>query len=280
MSGVGAAIAGVGAVAGAVISSDGARSASNAQSRSSDAAIAEQQRQFDTLLSLTAPQRAIGNQALATLGGIYGYSPTAGPLPAPGGNQLGRRPGFTGAYGGILGGRPMQRPDGRDIRIPANPGRAPVTINGATGQVERPNYNAFFESPDYNFRLNEGRDFVQNSAAAAGGLYSGNTYRALSDYGQNTAAGEFGNWFSRQAALAGIGQAATSQAGNAALTTGANVGNLMVNQGNARASGIIGQTNSMTNLINQLSTLWGSGAFGGSGLPGSTYQPTWTGVPA
>lgn len=60
----------------------------------------------------------------------------------------------------------------------------------------------FFESPDYQFRQQEALDAVQGSAAAAGGLYSGNTLKDITDRASNLAAGEYGNWFNRQLGLA------------------------------------------------------------------------------
>lgn len=132
-------------------------------------------------------------------------------------------------------------------------GRADEGGNALAG----PDYSAFYESPDYQFRMKEGLNAVQGSAAALGGLYSGNAFRAITDYGSGVAAGEFGNYVNRQLALAGMGQTATTQAGNAALTTGANIGNLLVGQGNARASGIIGQTNAITGGANDLASLYG-----------------------
>jgi hypothetical protein len=135
------------------------------------------------------------------------------------------------------------------------------TTGGAAGvggnALSAPDYSAFFESPDYRFRLTEGMNALQGSAAARGGLYSGDTLRGITEYGQGLAAGEFGNWFNRQAAIAGIGQAATTQAGNAALQTGANVGNLLASQGSARASGIVGQANAITGGVNDLASIYG-----------------------
>lgn len=61
--------------------------------------------------------------------------------------------------------------------------------------------SAFYESPDYQFRLKEGLDAVQNSAAAQGGLYSGNTLRDITNYASNLAGSEYGDYFQRQAAL-------------------------------------------------------------------------------
>lgn len=378
----GAVIIGGAALGGAYLSSQGAKKAAGAASASGDAAIAEQRRQFDTLLSLTAPQRAIGNQAFATLGSIYGYSPTAGggnlltgpsagnglyqPTFAapnvndtargraltyafnPGGataNMLGVKSGSSldrifnplgGMLGGLFGSKhgderrnveqflrnfPVQdlgngmlmlpdgtqfpqdqlqelagtwygavfHPDGdqagwqqryEDVLagIKANPVNAnvgqagggltsegvpqgvsagPVTVDQQGNVLSGPDYSAFFKSPDYNFRLKEGLSAVQNSAAAEGGLYSGNALRGITEYGQGLASSSFNDYVKNQLALAGIGTGATSQAAQGALTTGANIGNLLIDQGNARASGIIGQSNSWANLINQLGQLGG-----------------------
>jgi hypothetical protein len=254
------------------------------------------------------------------LGGVYGYSPANQPLsfedwsaqqPVPEPVKKKKHHGGGLFGGGLLGS--ILAPDfthGLADPISAVYTEAKATKANAAGggpvndlqtgyqqylanfkapaAQTQPDYSNFFASPDYQFRLRQGEQSVQNSAAAQGGLYSGNAGRALSDYGQGTAAGEFGNWFNRNAALAGIGQTATSQVGQGALTTGANIGNLLTNQGNARASGIIDQTNSMTNTINQLAQLWGSGAFGRKQSPVTTYQPTgipayqspWSGVPS
>lgn len=381
-------IVGGAALVGGVVSSQGAKDASKAQAGASGQAINEQRRQFDTLLSLTAPQRNIGNQALATLGGVYGYSPTAGGtgLPAsyganglyqpqfgtpnindttigktatnlfnPGGSAfelLGVKPNstlgkivdplggtlgkifgsthgdekrninaFMQAFPGIMdmGNGMVALPDGTQLPAsqlqqlagtwygatfapdgdqagwqqkynamlgglkssPLNANRANVgqagnglTSDGVqqgftanqgmtpTGQptgngLTAPDYSAFYKSPDYNFRMKEGLSAVQNSAAADGGLYSGNALRGIEDYGQGVAAGGFNDWFKNQLALAGIGTGATSQAGQGAIAMGANVGNLLIDQGNARASGIAGQSASWANLINQLGLLGG-----------------------
>lgn len=152
----------------------------------------------------------------------------------------------------------------------------PQTQPSASGgnQLAGPDYSAFYQSPDYQFRLGQGLSAVQGSAAAQGGLYSGNALRAINDYASGTAAGEFGNYVNRQLALAGMGQAATTQAGNAAMTTGANIGNLLVNQGNARASGIIGQSNAVAGGVNDLASLYGMWRGGYFDRPPPQQSPT------
>lgn len=88
----------------------------------------------------------------------------------------------------------------------------------------------FEKDPGYDFRLREGQKVLENSAAARGGLLSGRTGKNLLAYGQDFASGEFNNaWnraraeradrFNREAAIAGVGQAATGStaaAGDAA----------------------------------------------------------------
>jgi len=51
--------------------------------------------------------------------------------------------------------------------------------------------------PGYLFRLSEGQKVLENSAAARGGLLSGQTGKALQQYGQNFASNEFGNIYDR-----------------------------------------------------------------------------------
>mgnify|MGYP001066643460 CR=1 FL=1 len=55
--------------------------------------------------------------------------------------------------------------------------------------------------PGYLFRLSEGQKVLENSAAARGGLLSGQTGKALQQYGQNFASNEFGNIYDRYTRL-------------------------------------------------------------------------------
>jgi hypothetical protein len=51
--------------------------------------------------------------------------------------------------------------------------------------------------PGYQFRLGQGLQAVQQSAAARGVLNTGGTLKDIADYGQNYASGEYGNAFNR-----------------------------------------------------------------------------------
>lgn len=100
-----------------------------------------------------------------------------------------------------------------------------------------------YMDPSYQFRLSEGLKAMQRTAAARGGLLSGGALKEAQRYGQGLASTEYGNAFNRLASLAGVGQAATNQLGSAASTYGSNVGNLMTDAANARASGYAGVGN-------------------------------------
>jgi hypothetical protein len=122
----------------------------------------------------------------------------------------------------------------------------------ALGSLDRAaagDLSGFEASPDYAFRRNEGMRGIGNSFAARGGAASGNALRALAEFNQNLARGEFGDWWNRTAARANVGQttasglgalgANTAQTiGNIGMNSAANIGNNIIAGGNARATGI------------------------------------------
>jgi hypothetical protein len=120
----------------------------------------------------------------------------------------------------------------------------------------------FTQDPGYAFRLKEGMKGLNASAAARGGLISGNALRAATAYGQEMGSQEYGNAFNRYYTeranrmdplkfLSAQGQAAAAgQAANIG-TGAANTANLMTSAANAQAAGQIGSANAYTNAIGQ-----------------------------
>lgn len=122
--------------------------------------------------------------------------------------------------------------------------------------------------PSYTFRLNEGMKALQNSAAARGGLLSGNAMKGISNYGQESASQEYSNAFNRYQterthnlnrlqSLAGVGQSAMGQSNSAAQNFATNAGNATMAGANALAQGSTGAANArasgymgMTNALN------------------------------
>ena len=123
-----------------------------------------------------------------------------------------------------------------------------------------------YSDPSYQFRLQQGQDAIQSSAAAQGGLLSGPTLKALQNYGQESASQEYSNSYNRFNAdqtnrynrlsnLVGIGQNAAAQVGNAGAQTAQAVANNTMAGANSIAAGQIGSANAWTNGAQQLGSL-------------------------
>lgn len=119
----------------------------------------------------------------------------------------------------------------------------------ALNQLNNPG-QYFTASPDYNFVRGEGERDIGNSFAARGGAASGNALRALTEFNSNLASGEFNNWWNRQAGRAGVGQNTAVNLGNFGQNTAANAGNYLANQGEARASGVLGRNAAVSGGLN------------------------------
>lgn len=126
----------------------------------------------------------------------------------------------------------------------------------ALGRLQDP--NAFTQSPGYAFARDEALNGAQNSAAATGGLFSGNAGRALQDRAANVASLDYNNWFNQQSNLAGLGQTSAQSLGSIGQNSANGVANLLGQQANARASGIVDQTNATTNGLNDVGQWYGN----------------------
>lgn len=175
---------------------------------------------------------------------IGGYNPAAfGDVM---GDMAGNGPGSTPGYGDPL------------------PGNTPAgNIGyGATGQSPQDAANAAFDtfrnSTGYQFRLGEGLDAVNSAYAGIGGLQSGAAMRGITEYGQNFASNEFGNYMNALGAQQAVG------AGSASSLAGV---------GQNFAGTVIGQNNlNATNIGNaQLSQVSPLGNFAGA-IGGGLFQ--------
>jgi hypothetical protein len=153
---------------------------------------------------------------------------------------------------------------------------------GISGRTSEPGYgyglqrfsmDNYQADPGYGFRLKRGLDAMERTAAARGGLLSGNQLRGAMEFGQDLASQEYGNAFNRYQteranilnplqSLGGVGQTATNTLTNAAGNLGAGMagayGNLgsalsanAIGAGNARASGYMGTANALSGAVGQ-----------------------------
>lgn len=110
-------------------------------------------------------------------------------------------------------------------------------------------YGGFYESPNYQFRLGQGLNAVQRSAAARGRLFSGAAVKAVNDYAQGTASDEWANWVNGLKGMAGVGQSATGSTA-AAGTNAANViSQTAMTSGAQRASSYMAGAEGVNNAV-------------------------------
>jgi len=141
----------------------------------------------------------------------------------------------------------------------------------------------FTESPGYQFRLGEGTKALERSAAAKGGLLGGATGKALQQYGQEYATGEYQNFLNRyyqklqpyfQAANIGMG----------ALGYGVNtMPGLITGKGAVQGAYMQNAANALGSMFGGMGGMGGMGRGGGGGMNmnqfaqmyPSTYSGSW-----
>lgn len=137
---------------------------------------------------------------------------------------------------------------------------------GQLSDMLQPGYD-HTTSPGYQFRFGEGQRAVESSAASRGMLMSGGTLKDLTRFGQGVAADDFNDQFNRTASVAQGGQQVNSQLAQLGAQNAQNAGNIMMGQGNARASGYAGQANAWGGALNNLAGFAMMGGFGGGSSP-------------
>jgi len=145
--------------------------------------------------------------------------------------------------------------------------------------------NQFTQDPGYAFRLQQGQKALDASAAARGGLISGNALRAAQGYGQEMASQEYQNAFNRyqterQATLdpymtlAGFGRSANAVNAESGQNYATNVSKALMNQaGYSGNAGMVG-SNAMTSGLTGALTAYGKSPVSFNSLYGNSnpYQ--------
>ena len=206
-----AAISAGGSILGGLFGSSAAKKASKAQLQAAREAMALQERMFNQQIALQEPFRQAGLTTQAELLRQFGL----------GGDAASQ------GYGNML----------RDFSA-----------------------KDFQADPGYAFRLQEGLKGMDRQAAARGGLISGGALKAAQRYGQEMGSQEYQNAYNRYNQNRGtrynmltgqqaVGQGAANTQGQAAGNYGQQAGETLMNMGNARASGYMGQANAFSNAL-------------------------------
>lgn len=140
-------------------------------------------------------------------------------------------------------------------------------VNALPELIEASRYTPFSmeqfqQDPGYAFRMREGLKALDRSAAARGGLLSGNQLRGVTQFGQDLASQEYTNAFNRYQSeraarlnplqsLAGMGQSNAATMAQQAGQFGQNMAENQIARGNLRASGYMGAANALSGGIGQ-----------------------------
>lgn len=140
------------------------------------------------------------------------------------------------------------------------------TVNG--GEFNR-NFTLsdFTRDPGYQFRMDQGQQAIERSAAARGGVMNGGTLKSLQRYGQDYASGEYNNAYSRWnndqttrynrlSTIAGLGQTANNVTAQLGQQTASSIGNNITSAGAATAAGQVGAANSWANAMNNGASMY------------------------
>ena len=124
------------------------------------------------------------------------------------------------------------------------------------------------QEPGYQFGLQQGQRIMENNAAARGGLMSGSTLRALTQYGGDYATTRYNDAFNRMqsslndrfnrlASVARVGQVAGQQVNDAGSRMATNIGNIGMGMANAYGNRRINEANILGNTINRGLSIYG-----------------------
>jgi hypothetical protein len=277
---IAAAVGAAGAIGGGLIASSGAKKAGQVQADAAREAQTANERMLERQIGLQEPFRQGGMTAQAQIMNLLGL----GTPPSAAGATVDVRqnPSAYGLRGinipAIFGGEPSTvYLDAEGNFVPdieqyaaQNPVAAPTPTPAAGappsefGSLARPFGTEQFQAdPGYAFRQAEGMKALERSAAARGGLLSGGTLKGIQRFGQDLASQEYGNAFNRYQiersarlnplqSLMGSGQSAANTMTSSIGQSGQNQQANIMNVGQARASGYVGQANALGGALGSI----------------------------
>lgn len=135
-----------------------------------------------------------------------------------------------------------------------------------TGQLTPQKIQEYLD-PSMAFRMKYGTQATERLRNVGEGAFSGNTLRALNEYGQGFASTEYGNAFGRAqgerkdiynilANIAGMGQGAVNTGVSAGQSTAQNLGQLAVGGAQAQAAGQVGAANAIGGAVSNLGNMY------------------------
>lgn len=243
---IGGAIAAVGAVGSAVISSKGASNAAKATQAASDKASDTQTQIYNQNALTLAPWQQSGLRANSAINAMLGLNAEQQQLPQMNGGQgyPTQQPNEAMTYGQDYGYSPNQISGQYGMGYGTAGGYlpqqfSPTAQSGGQGMTTQGAQNAFgqyIKNSDYGFQFGQGSNALNSGYAGAGTLQSGAAMKAMEKFRQDLQSGyrneymnALGNQqavgFSAASAQAGVGQNYANSMGNIAMQNGANQAN-------------------------------------------------------
>jgi hypothetical protein len=272
---IGGAIAAVGAVGSAVVSSRGASAAANATTQAADQAAQVTRETYNQSAQALAPWQQQGLQANALLNDSLGIGTPQQPQIQP----MGAQGGFGGQYGmgggqfepmGGIGGNWRDRV-GRDLgdgqglggNMP-NTYSGPYAANG-TPQGTAPSYqNAFgnwLANSDYGFQFANGSNAVNSGYAGAGSIKSGAAMKGMERFRQGLQQGFRGEYNALLGNQQSLGFGAASAQAGVSQNMGNSLSQIYQNRGdniaNARLVGASNTSNAIGSAAGIAANLYG-----------------------
>lgn len=252
-------------VVGGAISADGSRKAANGQKDAANAAAGTQQQGYRDATG--AWNGAFDNSLAAQQAALGQYIPMQ-----------------QQAYQGAL----QQQNDARaGMLARSQPYMQTGTdalsqLRDLMGYDPTPSASAVMAQPGYQAGLTQGRNVLEGSAAARGGLYSGNALKELTQYGNDYATTKYGQAFdqaqsafngrwSRLAGLAGMGQQQTNTVNSADQSYANNIGQLGTQSAQRIGSALLDNAGNQTSLYTGRANALGNFATGNANSLGNIY---------
>lgn len=108
------------------------------------------------------------------------------------------------------------------------------------------------DSPQMQALLQQGENSILQNASATGGLRGGNTQAALAQFSPQLLTQLINQQYTNLGGLSQLGQASAAGQASQGMAMASNIGNLLQNQGQALAGGIIGEGNIARNTFGDI----------------------------
>lgn len=112
--------------------------------------------------------------------------------------------------------------------------------------------------------VSQGENAMRQNASATGGLRGGNFQAALAQFRPSMLAQAINDQYSRLGGMTQLGQNSAAGVGAAGMQSANSIGNLLQQQGAARAGGYLGQANAQNQMLGSIMNfgggMYGSGA--------------------